>query len=203
MANKSENVKSLKKKEFPLTVVFVRHAQACPRDADKESDPHLTLLGKRQAARVAKRLSNEQFDHIYISKFRRGYDTARLILKYHEGVPFTVTKTLNEVMNFHFIHGAMSTDPHILECVHRERDTLERFANQLRHTHKPGEKILITSHGNFIRSLIPILGELDPKESILIDINNTSVTILEVWPSGNAVLRLANCVKHLLPKQIT
>ena len=74
---------------------------------------------------------------------------------------------------------------------------------QLRHSHVSGEKILVVCHGNIIRSLMPLLAGRDARESILIDLYHSSVSIIEVWKSGEAILKLANCVKHLLPKQVT
>jgi hypothetical protein len=37
----------------------------------------------------------------------------------------------------------------------------------------------------------------------VIESHNTAVFILELWSPGDAVLRVANCVRHLNPKQVT
>lgn len=189
--------------EFPLTVVLVRHAQANLQNISMELGPLLSPLGQRQAARVAKRLSKEKFDHIYTSDMPRAYFTAQPILKFHKNTLFTVTPNIREIMHYHFTPGPIPQDPVIRKHVMIEQERVEKFAMRLRHTHKPGEKILVICHGNFIRTLVPMLAGRSAKKSVLIDINNTAVTILEVWPSGEAVLRLANCVNHLLPGQVT
>ena len=80
---------------------------------------------------------------------------------------------------------------------------LERFVARVRRTHVPGEKILAVCHGNVIRSVVPLLAGRRPEHSVMMEISNTAVTILDVWPSGEAVLKLANCVSHLMPRLVT
>ena len=155
------------------------------------------------SARAGKRLADETFDHIYASSLMRAFETAQAILKFHEDTACTVSEDLHEVTRYHFSPVFGELDPAASKCMALERDALERFANQLRHAHGPGEKVLVVSHGNFIRTLMPILGGRDPKESLLININNASITVLEVWASGEAILQLGNSVKHLLPSQVT
>ena len=65
---------------FPLTMVFVRHGEADAHNVDQNLGAPLTRLGRRQAARVGKRLADEKFDHIYTSNLSRAYDTAAAIL---------------------------------------------------------------------------------------------------------------------------
>lgn len=188
---------------LPLTVVFVRHGELAQQSINEQLGPPLTPLGKRQAERVAKRLANQKFDHIYSSNLARAYKTAQAILKFHETTPFTVTPDIREVTGYHFMPGPTPRKKAVLNQVRMERSALENFANHLLGRHKPGEKILIICHGNVIRSLTAILGGRNPKKSVLIGVNNTSVTILDIWPNGEPVLKLANCVKHLQPRQVT
>jgi hypothetical protein len=61
----------------------------------------------------------------------------------------------------------------------------------------------VVAHGNFIRAILPILAGRDPKESLIMESYNTAVSILEVWSTGDGILCLGNCVKHLLPSQVT
>jgi hypothetical protein len=50
---------------------------------------------------------------------------------------------------------------------------------------------------------MPLFGGLHPEESILIQLNHASITILDVMIYGEAVLRLANSVDHLAPDEVT
>ena len=184
--------------EHPLTVVFVRHAEAEEGDGDKLGPP-LTARGRRQARDVALRLSGDEFDAAYSSDLVRAKATAETIPERHSHTPLTVTPALREVGNEHYVAKADPPSDAERERIAAERDCMERFANQLRHGHGPGERVLVVSHGNFVRSLIPILAGADPRDSILIEVRNASVTRLEVWPSGRAVLTLANCVGHVTP----
>lgn len=203
MIRRSEKSEKGKQQELPLTVVFVRHGHADQQNISGGLGPTLSSLGRRQAMLVARRLINKSFDHIYSSDMPRAYCTAQAILGFHKDTPFTAASNIREVMHYHFTPGPTPRNRVINESIKIERTRIKKFAVQLRHAHKPGEKVLVVCHGNIIRSLISILGSRDPKRSIPININNTAVTILEVWPSGEAVLQLANCVKHLLPSQVT
>ena len=80
---------------------------------------------------------------------------------------------------------------------------MHRVINHLRETHEQGERVLIVSHGNITRSLIPLLGGLAPAKAPLLEIYNASLSLVDAWPSGRAVGRLANCVAHLPERLIT
>jgi 2,3-bisphosphoglycerate-dependent phosphoglycerate mutase len=190
--------------EIPLIVTFVRHAQAGNNtEPGRISGPKLTELGRMQAERLADRLAKEKFHHIYTSDLNRAYETAQEILKYHTDTPFTVTTDIREITHFHFLPKQRPVKPVTRKSIGREREILDRFVANLRNLHNPGERVLVVCHGNVIRTILPVLGGRDPKNTILIELNNTSVTIIDVWCSGEAVLKLANCVRHLLPNQIT
>jgi len=190
-------------KEVPLIVTFVRHAQAADSQFSGVSGSKLTELGRMQAERLADRLAKEKFQHIYSSDLCRAYDTARQISEHHEDTPFTVTPDIREITHFHFLPEPRPVQPITRKSLRRERETVEKFASHLRREHSPGERILVVSHGNFIRTILPVLGGRDPRKVILVEFNNASVTIMDVWHNGEAVLKLANCVRHLPPGQIT
>lgn len=188
--------------ELPLVIVFVRHGQPGERNCSPDQGPDLTPLGRRQARRVAKRLAGERFDHIYTSNLRRAMSTAEAIKDFHRSTRYTVTRDAREITHYHFLpkHQSNMENP---EIVAGETRVINAFAAQLRRDHEPGQTVLVVCHGNFIRSIMPILGGRDPLKSLLMDINHTAVTIIEAWRSGEAVLRLGNCVRHLLPRQVT
>jgi broad specificity phosphatase PhoE len=193
------------REDTPIMVYFVRHAQAAPAGStDSPLGAGLTKLGEQQAHQVANRLARESFSHIYTSDLTRAYDTAMAILKYHADTPYTINADLREVSHFHFDQDRdVVIDTATRRNLQREMVLIRHFSEYLRRAHVPGEKVLVVSHGNMIRTILPVLGGRDPKRSVLIDVLNTAVTIADVWSSGEAVVRLANCVRHLLVKQIT
>jgi broad specificity phosphatase PhoE len=190
-------------KDKPLTIVFVRHAQANPNDGTLELGPVLSNLGERQAERLARRLSEETFNHIYSSDLTRAWQTTQFILKYQNHLTWTVSSDIREVSHHHFAPGRIPLTLSMRKNLREERMSLERFVAQIRRTHVPPEKILIVCHGNVIRSIVPLFASRRPEKVLMMDISNTAITMLEVWSSGEAILKLANCVRHLIPKQVT
>jgi len=187
----------------PLTVILVRHGQQLIDVADPERDPPLSDLGWKQAERVARRLASLRLDHIYTSDLQRANDTTRAIGRMHPDTPLTVTADVREVLNYHFVDDPPPDHLDIQRILSTERAAIDRFIAHLRRNHEPGQRVLVVCHGNIIRTLMPLLGGRNPKESVLMDINHAAVSIMEVWASGNAILRLANCVKHLDDEMVT
>lgn len=191
-----------KRLHHPLTVVLVRHGQADP-GLMHDPDPGLTPLGAVQARRLGKRLARDHFDYAYVSSLRRARDTAKPILRHHDSTHCDITDDLQEVSRFHFSPLPARDGEHIQSALEEERDGIMRFVNRLRHRHRPGQRILVVCHGNIIRVLIALLGNRNPREAVLLEVYNASISILDVFSSGQAVLRLANCVTHLLPEHVT
>lgn len=189
--------------ELPVEVVFVRHAQAGGDDVSPELGPPLTSLGRRQAERVARRLAAEPFDQIYSSDLARAWETTQEILKHQPDIDCTLIMDLREVASFHFTGEPSPARPFDRKALKQEEEALHRFARLIRGSHKPGERVLVVGHGNAIRTLVPILAGKDPAKTVLMELNNTAVTVLDLWPTGAAVLKLANCIRHLLPSQVT
>jgi broad specificity phosphatase PhoE len=189
----------------PLRLYFVRHAQAEGQGTTdtRRKDPHLTELGRIQAEQVAVRLRETKFSHIYSSTARRAKETAREIIALQPGVPVHEMKELEEVSSEHFLVDPSTVPQKDKERLGRESDRMARFANILRHDHEFGETIAVVIHGNLIRSLLGMLSGKKPHESILIEINNAAVSILDMWSSGIAVVQLANGLRHLEPEDIT
>ena len=80
---------------------------------------------------------------------------------------------------------------------------MQRFVKGIRREHKYGDKILIVSHASFIRTIMPVLGGRTPSESLLMEINNASLSVLEVWASGISILRFGNSLRHLDENEMT
>lgn len=201
--SKSSTFVSPSSREVPLKLIFVRHGEAGSTIHSPTRGPLLTELGRRQAERVARRLADTDIDHMYCSTLERAESTANLIHVYHRHVELTKTDDIREVSHLHFLADLVPNDKEIKEQIRLEKDSLMRFVNLIRHTHKPGETVCIVCHGNCIRTLLPMFGGKDPGRSVLMEINNCAVTLVDTWGSGDAVIILANCVRHLLERQVT
>ncbi len=186
-----------------MRVVLVRHGQAAGEPRPGELQAPLTPLGVRQAARVARRLADEKFDHIYFSDLSRAYHTAQAIRRYHRRTPYTVSRDIREVAGHHNHRGPTPRRKGVQERLRRDRKAVGRFARRLLRRHRPGERVLVVAHGNLIRFLISTLAEVNPKRSIFVETSNTSVTVLHLREGRLRSVELANCVKHLLPRQVT
>ena len=190
-------------KQKEIRVVIVRHGQAHGEPLPGEIGRPLTALGRKQADRVAKRLSKEHLDHIYSSDLSRAYHTAQAIRRFHKNTPFTVTKDIREITNYHHQPGPTPRRKEVQTVVQQERGAVERFLRRLVRQHRSGEQVLLVTHGNLTQLLIAKLAGVNPKRSIPIGTSNTSVTILTLQGGSLRLVNLANCVRHLLPRQIT
>jgi broad specificity phosphatase PhoE len=187
-----------KVKGHPLLIYFVRHGQCEGQGDSGVEDPPLTELGKKQASDVAKYLADVEFDHIYFSIAQRASETAKAIIKQHPETSCTETIELIEVCKDHFMSKPETLDDERRSQVEEECDVMMRFINRLRHNHEDGDKVLVVAHGNIILSLIGLLDGKKPHESILLAIDNASVSLMAYWlSSGLAVLKASNHTGHL------
>ncbi len=187
----------------PLVVHLVRHAEACNDDGIDAHGPQLTGRGRRQAHYVAKRLAKERYAGIYSSDLTRARQTADAIALHHDDDLVTVTRDLREVSGYHSALRLSRLTVHHDRSLVDEQEAMNRMVGHFRHMHCGGQKILVVSHGNLTRSLIPLLGGLDPAKAPLIEIHNASLSIVHVWSTGHAVVLLANGTSHIPERLIT
>ncbi len=190
-----------------LRLVLVRHGEAMDHEVPGSHQGPLTPLGHRQAARVARRLASETLSHIYTSDYSRAHDTALAIAKRHAGTPFVVTPDVREVNGLHTRRGR--TPRGRLEETRRQSERVERFVRRLITTHRPGETVLVVTHGNFINLFVALLAGWDPKAAVPLDTPNASVTVV-TWradPFARWVrpvrIDLLGCVAHLPQGMVT
>lgn len=190
------------KPPLPIVIHLVRHAEARSGEGIDSHGPELTALGLRQAHYIGKRLAKERYAAIYCSDLTRARQTADAIANHHSDDLITVTRDLREVSGYHSALKMSRLTIHSDRSLIEEQDAMYRFVNHIRHNHESGEHVLIVSHGNMTRSLIPMLGGLDPTQAPLMEISNASLCIVDLWPS-RAVIRLANCVAHIPEELVT
>ncbi|MFA5406360.1 MAG: histidine phosphatase family protein [Candidatus Nanoarchaeia archaeon] len=175
-----------------MKLFFVRHGESVGNQlkiAQGHLDYDLTNDGVEQARRVAERLKNEQFAHIYSSDLLRAANTAREIIKHHPDKPITFTATLRERD-----YGELSGTKQRLKDLDKipisvESDELliNRFKSFL-DSIESNDNILIVSHGTAIKTMISIITNKEFDESY----NNTGLTII-----NNGEIELFNDAKHL------
>jgi broad specificity phosphatase PhoE len=192
-----------------IRITLVRHGQAGGPATIRELESPLTALGRKQARRLAERLSRERFDCIYSSDLSRAQQTAAAIREFHRGTPFFLDKALREVSVHHSRRGRTPPRTGLRERLRQEREAVERFCARLVRRRRPGQHVLIVAHGSIIGLLIALLAKVDPKRSIPLDMRNGSVSIVtwrqegyDIWNSPIRV-DLCNCVRHLLSGQVS
>jgi probable phosphoglycerate mutase len=188
----------------PLAIYLVRHGEAAiPRHEPPPMGPPLTIRGRIQAMCLHLRLTRYSFKAVYSSDLTRAIQTARIATPLPLRKQIHTTPDLREVSanhaGIHLSHGVEART----EDITLERNAIYRFFNMIHHEYGAGDRLLIFAHGNLIRTLIPLLTGSDPHTFPLLDIRNTSLTTVEMWPSGARIMRMANCVRHLPPGMAT
>lgn len=188
-----------------LKLILVRHGEAGGDPLPDDRGSPLTTLGKRQAKRLASRLTDETIDHIYTSDLARARETAQAVSAIHEKVPVHIMPELREVQYLHCGTQPLPRSSAARLKLTEERQRVEEFRNTLARRHQNGELVLVVCHGNLIRFLIALYAGLNPRNRLFFHVNNASVSTL-ILPSnekGMCQLLLANCVSHLLPNQVS
>lgn len=203
-----------------MKLIMVRHGQT---DANLNGivqghgESSLTLLGKKQAQRIALRLKEEKIDYAYSSDLRRAKETAEEILKFHPLNKIIYTKELREVHAGEHEGHPIKRDPKIKEDFFNHfhsykapggesfleaKERVLHFYKQLLEKHK-GMTILIVAHGGVLGALV--LGLLNKaitwEEYDKHRPQNAAITILEIEDTKEHTVHLLNCTKHLHESQ--
>jgi len=199
-----------------MKLILVRHGQTDANMAgiiQGHGDSQLTLLGKRQAQKIAQALQSEKIHIAYCSDLTRTRETAEAILKFHPLVELLQSKELREV----------SAGKHEGRPIKREPKIKEHFFNHF-HTYKPeggesfveaqeriatfyetllkkhqGKTILLVSHGGILGALLlallkkPICWEEYDKHRP----QNAALSIIEIDETKEHKVHLLNCMDHL------
>jgi probable phosphoglycerate mutase len=148
-----------------LRIYLVRHGQTTwnvERRVQGWSDPPLSSEGRRQAARVARRLRRERLDAIYTSPSTRAADTARIIA----GARPIVTLTDLRERNFGVFEGVRDSDPDYLARIGRPGDALGDGETSEQFTARV-ENALTTIRGRWSSGQIAIVGHFGTNTVIL------------------------------------
>lgn len=188
-----------------MTVVgIIRHGITdwnLAKRAQGSSDIPLNDTGIHDAEKLADRLKDEEWDIVYSSDLKRAHKTAEIIATKLE-IPVITDERIREA------YGGQIEGTTKAERVERwgekwfEEDlgiesnesVLSRgfdFLNDMVGQH-PKDKILVVSHGSFIRQLVDKIFGSEKKQRF----DNTSLTILR-HKGDDWDVELINCTKHL------
>jgi probable phosphoglycerate mutase len=188
------------------TITFVRHG-ITDHNMEKRAQGHtqnpLNETGRAQAALVAKRLSEEQWDVLISSDLRRARETAELIsaaigkpvdsfdvrLREMDRGKIADTTEADRVARWGENWNELEMGQETQESMRaRGIDFVRDIATQY-----VGRKVLVVTHGYFLGQT---LKELLKDESTANELRNTSVTTI-TRNSGKWEYLLYDCVSHL------
>ena len=195
-------------------LIWVRHGQT---DANVshilqgQSEGTLTETGRKQARQLARHLGDFEIDHLITSDLRRAKETAQFIAD-EKNIPLEFSEMARE-WNVGHLDGQPAaaledafqmakvpkTDykPEDGESLNDLRDRAQKFCQQIVQDHD-SKRVLICSHGDFIRMSFGFLLDRSIEESLTIELQNCSYSILENDHSGQWHLKSLNNSAHLL-----
>lgn len=175
----------------------------------------LSPLGRRQAVRAGKRLSQTveaaagKLEGVFASPWPRATETAEIagreldltnirIKPYlHELVPVVDPQRKQFAM---FPIGLPATPTEGREAVHHQ---IERVRDRFFRPPRRNGIVLIFTHGNLIRYLVARALQLDYEAWALMDIAHASISEIRVYGNGFEALICFNETGHLPPSMIT
>ncbi|WP_153722787.1 histidine phosphatase family protein [Sporosarcina cascadiensis] len=186
------------------TIGFIRHGQTAWNKEGRvqgSSNVPLNEEGIESAEKLANRLADQQWDMIFTSPMNRAKHTAELIASRMPDVSVEEDSRVRE-RSSGLIEGTTEQERvqkwgpgwRGLDMQFESADSvvargLAFVEEQIRIN--PGKRILVVSHGSFIKRMIAVLLE---DEQYAVTIENTSLTVIEV---ENKTCTLLNCTAHL------
>ncbi|GIP31057.1 histidine phosphatase family protein [Paenibacillus sp. J2TS4] len=172
--------------------------------AQGQRDIPLNEEGLQQARLIGNRLAQENWDYIYTSDLIRARRTAELIAS-AIGIPLTGTDPRLREKSHGRLDGTIEQErielwgsqwrelDHGEESIGEVRERSLSFLKEIIRKH-PRDKVLIVSHGAWIRATIGGL----VKDREITPLHNTSICVLQHTEEHWNCL-LYNCTRHLAP----
>jgi 2,3-bisphosphoglycerate-dependent phosphoglycerate mutase len=200
-------------------LIFVRHAEpdytTAITDFKGAPDPALTERGRRQAARLARRLREQDVDAIYTSPMRRAIETAAIIAA-EKGLPIISTQNLREIEVSPRVVSNVPADEHqdpasqvLARFLENPRwDSIEgmepsrAFRRRVTETvdaivsRRAGQRVVLVTHAGVINAYVSTA--LDIERDMFFLPEHASVTVVRALKEVRAVQNL-NDFAHLLP----
>lgn len=196
-----------------MRLIITRHGETKENKAgiiQGHSPGVLSDLGKEQAGKLAKRLKDEKIDLIISSDLDRALDTAKAVIKFHEGVDLVLDERLRErcfgglegkkrkdlgiPMDMPFVESLKSLKDEDFE---NNKEILARAKDLVKDVlEKDQGNVLLVGHGGICKFVIAVLDGKNIEDLKDVKLKNTSISIFE-GENGEMGLRLLNCVEHL------
>jgi len=187
-------------KSKPVTLYLVRHGHYdFDSSAPLDIGPPLSPLGRRQARRLARYLSDVPFDVIYVSTMERAKNTAEPVILAQPRAKIVHTTDIAEIQEG--LIAPYRPSPGAA----KERKRVERFMSGILAKHKGGQTLLAICHANVIRYILAGALGAKPSEGYRLMTHNTGISIVEYYKSGRAAfaVQAINFLGHLTQDMIS
>lgn len=201
-------------KNDSLQILFIRHAQTDYEDiGDRDpSDGELTLTGEQQCVDLGERLKNLPVDAYITSSLLRSFKTAVGVCNSREEKP--LLEICPELVECGCTPGYYGCSEEYLQRYYKNTKMCpklygtesyefgcEAFADNVVRAQKVisyikerfsyGERVAVFSHHGFLEYLIPTALGVEP-HIFRFSLDNTSISVVDLCPDGNVVLRCVN-----------
>jgi broad specificity phosphatase PhoE len=196
-------------------IIMLRHGHYDRTPGDNDTTWGLSPLGRRQAVRLGKRLSQivassgARFDGLYASPWPRAAQTAQISAHELDMGTVKIKQYLHEVVpvvdparvDFGPLPiGLERTPPEERELAHLQIEKArERFFKPPRRS----SLVLLFTHGNLIRFMVARALRLPYEAWAMMDIAHSGITEIRIYASGFEALISFNETGHLPPSMIT
>ncbi|XP_044296928.1 serine/threonine-protein phosphatase PGAM5, mitochondrial isoform X2 [Varanus komodoensis] len=187
-------------------IFLIRHSQY-NTDGRHDKDRNLTQLGREQAELTGKRLASLglKFDKIVHSSMTRATETTNIISKHLPGVKKQSTDLLCEGAPIEPNPPSAHWKP---EAVYYEDGARieAAFRNYIHRADVKQEEDsyeIFVCHANVIRYIVCRALQFPPEGWLRITLNNGSITLLVIRPSGRVALRMLGDTGFMPPEKIT
>lgn len=196
-----------------MRLVIVRHGESTANIGELtqgDTNTRLTKLGRKQAKKVAKRLSSEKFDKVFVSDLDRALNTLKEILKFHKNLEPEIRKELREQSKGiyentprHLIHEEMARQriedynflPKGGETLRNVKKRIIKFFKELLKSYN-GKNILMVGHNGPISCLLSYIDHQPIKKHKQYRQGSTGISIIEL-KNKIPIIKLFDCTKHL------
>ncbi|MFT4310575.1 MAG: histidine phosphatase family protein [Candidatus Woesearchaeota archaeon] len=185
-----------------MLLTITRHGQTHQNKAgilQGHVEGTLNEEGILQAKKLAQRLQQQSFCHIYCSDLQRAMHTAQSIALYHKQTPITHTPMLREryLGEFEGKHKTEvgwdvfpnNNEPLLGESIPALRQRMQTFLQDILHTH---QHALVVCHSGSAKMLIELLLQRPIQK-----LDNTSVSQFNIHPNNHIDIIHLNCIQHL------
>jgi len=197
-----------------MKVVLLRHGETEENFLgiiQGHSRGRLSARGREQAKLAAKRLSQERFDVLFSSDLVRAVDTLKAVMIYHAHVPVFFCAELRErclgiyegrpredLFRAQRENGVCLLEyrPEGGESLLDLKTRTDQFLKRLLENYQ-GKTVLLCTHGGPILTLLATVLEFPLEEFIEHEIENASISTVELDDKGKVLQCTINSVLHL------